>query len=188
MNRNPIIFGVGVAVAAAVLFLGFVQPRGRETGEIRATIEAERADLADLGARLASLEAADPIALESLADRYRGLVPGSVDLSPFLAMLDEIALRDAVKVSSVSVGVPAAGSVGGVSTIGLNVTVGGEYFAIARFLFDLEHAPRLLRVGSVSLTAGPGGGVQATLSAQIFTTDLNAGPGSDPAEGPEVGA
>lgn len=188
MSRNPLVFGSSVILTAAILVFGFLLPRGREIDALRASIETEQADLGELSLRLAELETADPVALGELAMRYRGLVPGSVDLSAFLAMLDRLSAENGVVVSTVSLGAPLAASTGGVSAIGLNISVSGEYFPLAEFLFDLEHASRLVRASAISLSSGSSGGIQMSLSAEIYTTDPSAGPGSDPAVGPEVGA
>lgn len=188
MSRNPLLFGVSVVLAAAVLLFGFLLPRGREIDGLRAAIATEQGSLAALGGRLAELEAADPVLFQTLAQRYRNLVPGSTELPQFLAMLDQLAAQDGVAVSSVGLGAPGPGSVGGVSVIGLSISASGPYFALAEFLFDLEHASRLIRVGTVSVSGGTSGILQMSLSAGIYTTDPSAGPGSDPAEGPEVGA
>lgn len=188
MNRSPLLFGASVLISGAVLLFGFLLPRGEEVSALRESVSSERQELDLLGTRLSDLRAADPVALSAAANRFRGLIPGAASLTQFLAMLDALASQDGVSVTSVSVGVPMAGASGGITAVGMNISVAGQYFAIAEFLFDLEHAPRLVRVGTVALSNAASGGVQATLSAEIYTTDPNAGPGSDPASGPEVGA
>lgn len=187
MRRNPFFFAGAVAVAALVLLMGFVFPRGREAEAAREKLAVEQASLIELQSRLQDLKAADPVKLQSLASRYRGLVPGSVELQQLLALLDQLALQSDVSVSTVSVGAPAAATNAAVSMIALNLTVNGSYFSLARFLFALENAPRLIRARTISLT-GTGSSLSLSVSVEAYTTDQNAGPGSDPEPGVEVGS
>ncbi len=77
--------------------------------------------------------------------------------------------------------VVAAGSLG-VSLIPIQITVDGSYFAIDEYLYKLETLPRLSNVLTVGLQVGPGGYPQLELAitANFFTSDTSAGPGSVP--------
>lgn len=187
MTRNPIVFGVSVALAAIVLLMGFVLPRGREATEVRAQIATEQAEADRLGAEVQALRAADPVALRAAAARYRDLIPAAVSLPEFLALLDQLATQSGVSISSVNVGQPLAATSGPVTAIGFNVVASGDYFSLARFLFAIEQAPRLMRTSTIAISRGSGG-LNLNVSLEAYTTDPNAGPGSDPAVGPEVGS
>lgn len=187
MSRNPIVFGGAVLLAAAVILMGFVFPRGRQVDAARESLIAERASLEELQSHLQDLKAADPVELQSSAARYRGLVPGSVDLEQLLALLDRLASESGVAINSVSVGAPGVAANAAVSSVALNLSVRGEYFSLARFLFALENAPRLIRARTISLTGGTGE-LQMGISVETYTTDQNTGPGSDPEPGVEVGS
>lgn len=185
--RNPIVFGVAILLSAVVMLTGFVFPRGREIATLQGSISTERTQLDALDLRLQELRSADPAALGAAAARYRGLIPSSSELPEFLALLELLATQSGVSVSTVSIGAPGASSAG-VTSIGFNLTATGDYFSLARFLFALEHAPRLIRTGGIGLAGGAGRGLSLTVSILAYTTDPSAGPGSDPAVGPEVGA
>lgn len=187
MTRNPWVFGAAVVIGAAALLFGLVLPRGREVADLQAALRSERAEVARLSTRVDDLRAADPVILRSIASDYRALVPDSSDLSGFLATLDRLALASGVVVSNVSVGTPAPANSAPVTAIGFTISAAGDYFGLSRFLFELEHAPRLLRVGTLGLS-GSGGNLQLTITVEAYTTDASTGPGSDPSEGAVVGA
>lgn len=187
MTRNPIVFGGSVALAALVLLMGFVLPRGREVTDMRAQVDTARVEAAQLGAEVQALREADPVVLRASAARYRDLIPASVSLPEFLTLLEQLATRSGVSISSVSVGQPLAATAGPVTAVGFNVVASGEYFALAEFLFEIEHAPRLMRTTTVALSRGSGT-LNLNVALEAYTTDPNAGPGSDPAEGAEVGS
>lgn len=187
MNRGPLIFGGSVLLAAMVLVFGFLLPRGREVSALRDGVGIERAELEQMEFRLRDLRAADPVDLKAEALAYRELIPAGSELPEFLALLEQLADQSGVSVSSVNVGVPGAAASSPVTSIGFTLAVSGDYFSLARFLFAIEHAPRLIRTTTISVVRGQGQGLSMSLSIQTFTTDPNAGPGSDPAVGPEVG-
>lgn len=186
--KNPIVFGVAIFLSAVVMLTGFVFPRGREIATLERSISRERSQLDALDLRLQELRSADPAALGAAAAHYRDLIPSSSELPEFLALLELLATQSGVSVSTVSIGAPSAAAVGPVTSIGFNVSATGDYFSLAKFLFALEHAPRLIRTGSIGLAGSAGKGLSLTVSIIAYTTDPSAGPGSDPAVGPEVGA
>jgi hypothetical protein len=64
--------------------------------------------------------------------------------------------------------------------------VTGGFFAVDEFLFRLETLPRQMKVINLTVGAGPEGlpQLQISMSAEAYTTDTSAGPGSIP--GPTV--
>ena len=68
--------------------------------------------------------------------------------------------------------------------------VTGGFFSIDQYLFQLESLARISTVTNVSLNGGTSGGtqLQASLTVNFFTTDLAAGPGSNPAPGSTIGS
>jgi Tfp pilus assembly protein PilO len=75
-----------------------------------------------------------------------------------------------------------------VSQVPITITVQGTFFAVDEYLFRLETLPRASKVTNLSLaplatgTATEGVSPELTLTIQVnfFTTDTNAGPGSEP--------
>jgi hypothetical protein len=93
---------------------------------------------------------------------------------------------------SVAPAAPQLGADGKYSVVPLALTFSGGYWAVDQFLYRLETLPRIATVGTITVSnAAPGqtataaaasgsGGLQVTLAATFFTTDLSAGPGSVP--------
>jgi Tfp pilus assembly protein PilO len=82
----------------------------------------------------------------------------------------------------VSGAAPAAGPQLGVSVVPVTIIVNGSYFAVDEYLFRLETLPRASKVLSLSLQVGSTGlpQLQLSLTANFYTTDTSAGPGSAP--------
>lgn len=187
MSRNPILAAVAVALGLAVFAFGIVLPKGREVGEVEAKVATEDARVAELRTQLAVLEATPPTDVARAVSAVRAQVPSTADLPALIRSLTGAAERSGVDFSGFTVtpGGPAPSA--SVSTIPLAITVSGGYFELARFLFELEHLERLAYVRTISVSPGDGGLV-LSLAVDVYTTDTSAGPGSDPAPGPEVGA
>ncbi|MFM8999041.1 MAG: type 4a pilus biogenesis protein PilO [Actinomycetota bacterium] len=190
MRRNPLIVGFAILAGLGLFLLLVVIPRGNEVASVRTEIDAAQQELAALEADVAALEAAKEAgtAAADLA-AIRAALPPTPELPELLAALQAAATEANVSLSSIAPGAPSPSAAGSASVIPLSITVSGDYFALARFLFDLETQPRITRVASVSITGGGESGALAMqVNAEVYTTDLSAGPGSDPAPGAEVGA
>ena len=190
MRRSPLVLGIAVLLGLLLFTLFVVVPRGAEVATVRADIDVAQQELAALEANLAALRAAQAAGTAAAdLEAIRVALPTTPELPNLFAALQAAATTANVGLSSIAPGVPAVSAAGSASVIPLSLTVSGEYFALARFLHELETLPRITRVSAVSIS---GGGDTATLAmqvtAEVYTTDLNAGPGSDPAPGPEVGA
>lgn len=188
MRRNPLIAAIAVVLGLAVLAFGIVFPRGREVTRIRSEVADAEAGLAGVEAQLASLESVDAAAVARDLGVIREQIPSSAALPDLLRVLDRAAAIADVSLTSIGVGAGAASSAASVSVISLTLSAQGGYFALARFLFELEHLGRLSVVRSVSLSPSGERGLTASISADVFTTDPSVGPGSGAEGGPEVGA
>lgn len=190
MNRNPLVAGAATLLGLALFAFLVVLPRGAEVGEVQAQIDDAEATLTELQASLAELQAfqASGNATSDLAE-IRSLLPPTADLAELLRLLQSAADASGVTLQSVTPGIPTPASAGSASTIPLGISATGEYFALARFAFAVENLPRLARVNAISIASdGEGKSLALQLTAEVYTTDLSAGPGSDPAGGAEVGA
>lgn len=193
MRRNPIVVGAAVVAGLLLFVLFVVVPKNGEADALRDDIAVEQQHLADLEADVAELESAQATgATAAELAAIRQAVPTEPDLAGLLASLRAAATEAGVGLSSIAPGVPASATSGSASAIPLSLVVSGEYFALARFLFELENLPRLARVSAISISAGDAGAAGNVLSmqvtAEVYTTDLSTGPGSDPAPGAELGA
>ena len=190
MRRNPLVLGIAVVLGLLLFFLFVVAPRGTEVQTVRDELDAAQQELASLQADVAALEAAQNSGTATAdLDEIRAALPTTPELPNLFAALQAAATAANVGLSSIAPGVPSASAAGSASVIPLSLTVSGEYFALARFLHELETLPRITRVSAISISGGgETGALSMQVSAEVYTTDLNAGPGSDPAPGPEVGA
>jgi Tfp pilus assembly protein PilO len=116
-------------------------------------------------------------------------VPETARLSAIILMLNDSASDSAVDFMSVTPGNPQAEVGGQTSTIPTVIDVTGDYFSVDEFLYRLERLSRVVKVTQLSLVPGTttdGTSTSAvstltvTISAEFYTTDLSAGPGSIP--------
>lgn len=188
MRRNPVLAAVVVALGLLLFASVIVFPRGREVGEVESKLSAADAELTELKTQLAILQSTPPTDVAAEVASVRQQIPSSAAIPDLLR-----SLRGAAEVAKVSLGGvtlspggPAANS--SVFALPLAITVSGGYFELARFLFELEHLDRLIRVSNISVSGGGDGGLSLSVTAEAYTTDGSVGPGADPAPGPEVGA
>lgn len=160
-----------VVVVLASGFL-FVLPRGADLARIRDEQAVVRSDFAALEAELAelrSLQASGTLDEEVAAAERR--IPAVANLPEFLAALDEAALRSGVVLTTVAPGEPTATTAGVVSEIPVSVSAIGAYFPLVRFVFELEHLSRLLRIDGISVGSPvQGQGLELSVTAVAFTT------------------
>lgn len=188
MRRSPVLAGGAVLVALAVFAFGVVFPRGREVDEIRGRVaEADHA-LAQREAELSALESVDATVVERDLILLRTQIPSTAAFPELLRAIDRAAASAGVTVVSFGVGSATASGSASVSVLPLTMSIQGDYFSIARFLFELEHLERLTSVRSISLTPGGDRGLTASIAVEVYSTDTSIGPGTGSETGPEVGA
>lgn len=190
MRRNPLAVAALVVLGLLAFTFFVVRPKGDEARAMRQEIETAETELTALRADVAALAAAadNGAATQDLA-AIRRTIPSQPDLPVLLRGFREIAASSGVTMSSVSPGVPIASPTGSASVIALTITVSGSYFDLARFIHELETQERLTKVTAFSISGSEtGSDLVMQLSAEVYTTDLSTGPGSDPAPGAEVGA
>lgn len=188
MRRNPI--AVGAAVTLALLFVAFavVLPRGREVTSIEGQISEAEAQVDALNTQLTAIQGVNAAALAAEIAAIRSEVPASAALPDLLMSLTAAAEAAGVTIVSVSIGGASLSPAASVSAIPVSISADGGYFALARFVFEIEHLDRLSRVSGISLSPSGERGLTLALTAEVFTTDQSVGPGSAPEPGVEVGA
>jgi Tfp pilus assembly protein PilO len=109
-------------------------------------------------------------------------IPSTVALPVLLRQIRAVADRAAVDFVQISPGSPSPSVAGTYSIVPTQVAATGSYFAVTEFLYRLETLPRAVRVLGLNLSAGPNGlpQLQLQLTAEVYTTDTSAGPGSVP--------
>src|SRR3972149_3282798 len=85
-----------------------------------------------------------------------------------------------VDLLSMEPGAPTTSPTADFSIISMQITVDGTFFQIDQFLFRLETLPRATKVMNIDLTATAWPTLEAVVTAESYTTDVSAGPGSTP--------
>lgn len=182
-RRGPLVVGAIAAALAALVFLALVVPKLSEVGQRRDELQEAEDRESALRAQLDQLEEAreQARAVRRRLAELKSQVPPTADLPGLIRLLQGSADQAAVDFLSVSPGAPTA-SAGEFSFIPTQIIVAGGFFSVDDFLFRLETLPRAVKVISVNVTAGPQGlpQLQISMAAEVYTTDISAGPGSLP--------
>ncbi len=183
MNRKPaIIAGLVGLVLILGMVVGLISPKASQVRKKQKEVQTAQQQEGALRTQLEQLQAA---AKEAPKDRRRLAVlqrqiPATADLPGILRLLNNTADRSGVDFMTVSPSTPAAAEP--ISVIPVQITIQGGFFAVDQYLYLLEHLPRVAKVSTLTLGAGGTGlpSLNVTLTANFFTTDTSAGPGSVP--------
>jgi len=187
-TRAPIVAGVIMAVIVVLAFLLIVNPKRAEVADAQSQLEAAQSEELTKVAQRASLQQAEAEAPANrkIIRQVEQQLPPTADPQGFILLLENAAAKAGVDLTQESIQSPTASETG-VTTIPINVTLSGTYFSLDEYLFQLETLPRAAKVTSVSIASGATGDattVSGTLIMQVtielYTTDVSAGPGSDP--------
>jgi Tfp pilus assembly protein PilO len=187
-RRAPILAGVIMVVIAVLAFLFVVNPKRAQVSEAEGTLAAAQAEELTLVAQKASLEQAkaEAPANRRIIRQVEQQLPPTADPQGLILLLKNAAVKSGVDLTQQSIGNPATGDAG-ITTIPISISLTGTYFSLDEYLFQLETLPRAAKVISVSLSPAGGEGastVSGTLTMQLtlelYTTDISAGPGSEP--------
>ena len=185
-KRLPIIVGVGMLVLAIVVFMFLYSPKKQEVSKAKEDLTAAQAQQSQLEVQLAQLQELKQQAQQtrSQLDKIATQIPPTTDKPGLIRLLSLASDKAGVDLTVQSYGTPAL--TGTYSTMTVGMSVSGNFFQIGAFLNQLETLPRLMKVTTVSVapTAWPILGL--TASAEAYTTDTNAGPGSTPGHQGEV--
>ncbi|MFN2545480.1 MAG: type 4a pilus biogenesis protein PilO [Actinomycetota bacterium] len=179
-NRRPLFVGIGAVVVALLVFMVLVKPKMAQVGDLKTQVTEATAQTQQLQAQVAELrEAKDqaPTTARQLAE-LNDQVPETADEPGFLRRLKRAADRSAVDLISIAPSQPSA--TGPYSTIPVELQVKGSYFALEEYLFRLETFARAAKMSSLIVSTGSLPQLQATITANFFTIDTSAGPGSEP--------
>lgn len=194
-RRAPWIAGAIGLLAAVLAVFVLVLPEMADVSDAQDELKAAEDREITLEAQLSALEeaqAAAPETEQAIAAIDQQLPP-TADLPELFRLLQSAADRAAVDFFSFTPGTPVPDPTASYASITSQITVNGGYFAIDEFLFLLETLPRATKVSTIALSPQSSGGEAATISsslqlqitADFYTTDTSAGPGSIP--GPTEG-
>jgi Tfp pilus assembly protein PilO len=181
-RRAIIVAGAGAAVLALLLIFFLVLPKMSEVTEAEKELDDTTAEQAVLQGRLNALQQARDEAPENQATirQIEGLVPPTAELSAVILLLRNAASVAGVQVVSLTPATPVASTTGGFSTISVSASGECSYFAMVKYLHEIETLPRAATVEAVSLTPIEGSQLSFTATITLYTSDISAGPGSEP--------
>ena len=205
-RRAPLIAGAAVGVLAILAIMFLVLPKMRSVGVAQDDLAAAEQDAQSLQAQLGSLRQAQEAAPET--ERQIALVedqvPPVADLPALFQQLQAAADRSAVDFFSFNPGTPTVDPTNRYSVLAAQISVNGGYFSVDEFLFLLETLPRAAKVTAIAIApstsgADTTGGTPTTPAASVsalqlqatvefYTTDVSAGPGSEPGPSNGTGA
>ena len=154
-RRAIIVVGAGAAILVLILIFFLVLPK---MGQVT---EAEKE-------------------LEETIRRIDQQVPPTADLSAVILFLRNAASVAGVQVISLTPAPPVADPSGGFSTISVSASGECSYFAMVKYLHEIETLPRAATVEAVNLSPTEGSTLSFTATITFYTSDLSAGPGSEP--------
>jgi Tfp pilus assembly protein PilO len=181
-RRAIIVAGAAAGILALLLIVFLVLPKMGEVTEAEQELADTTAEQAVLQARLNALEQARDEAPENEATirRIEGLVPPTAELSSVILLLRNSAAVAGVEVVSLTPAPPIVSTTGEFSTISVSASGECSYFAMVKYLHEIETLPRAATVEAVSLTPIEGSQLSFTATITFYTSDLSAGPGSEP--------
>lgn len=181
-RRAIIVAGAGAAVLALLLIFFLVLPKMSEVTEAEQQLDDTTAQQAVLQGRLTALQQARDEAPENQATirQIEGLVPPTAELSAVILLLRNAASVAGVQVVSLTPATPTTSTTGEFSTISVSASGECSYFAMVKYLHEIETLPRAATVEAVSLTPVEGTLLTFTATITLYTSDLSAGPGSEP--------
>jgi Tfp pilus assembly protein PilO len=190
-RKGPILVGAGALALVLLCVFFLVLPKMREVSEARMELDEARAEQQTLESQLAALRDAEAGAAEAerTIQRVERLIPPTIDVQSAILLLDNAAAQSSIALRTFTPSTPAFDPATGLTTMSIQATLQGTYFALDEFLYRVETLPRAAQVRSVSIgsaEAATGGtttsSLQLTMTATIhvYTSDASAGPGSSP--------
>lgn len=181
-RRAIIVAGAGAAILALILIFFLVLPKMGEVTEAEKKLQDTTAQQQVLQARLNALEQArDEAPLnEATIRRIEQQVPPTADPSAVILFLRNAASVAGVQVVSLTPAPPVASTTGGFSTISVSASGECSYFAMVKYLHEIETLPRAATVEAVNMTPTETSTLSFTATITLYTSDLSAGPGSEP--------
>jgi Tfp pilus assembly protein PilO len=183
VNKKPAIIaglvGLGLVLGMVV---GLISPKASQVRKKQKEVQTAQQQQGVLRTQLEQLQAA---AKDAPKDRKRlaalqRQIPPTADLPGIIRLLNNTADKSGVDFMTLAPGQPA--SVGAISVVPIQITVEGGFFAVDQYLYLLEHLPRVSKVTTLAITSDATGQshLAVQLTANFFTTDTSAGPGSVP--------
>jgi len=181
-RRAVIVAGAGAAILGLLLILFLVLPKMNEVTQAREELEDTRAQQQTLSAQLNALEQARDEAPQNEAAirEVEGKVPPTADLPGAIRFLRSAATVSGVTVLSLTPAPPTAAVTGSFSSLAVSASGQGSYFALVKYLHEIETLPRAATVESIDLSPTEGSALSFAATITLYTSDISSGPGSEP--------
>jgi Tfp pilus assembly protein PilO len=182
-RRAVILAGAGAVIVALLIVFFLVLPKMGQVSDAQQELQDTQAQQEQLQVQLNALEQAREQAPENEAviRQVNNMVPPTADLSGLILLLRNSATVAGVQVLSLTPAAPVLAETNDFSSIAVSASGEGSYFAVVKYLNEIETLPRAATVQSVDLSPTEG---TATLSfaatITMYTSDVSAGPGSEP--------
>ena len=183
-RRGPIIAAVASILVAILVVVLLLLPKASAVHKKEDELQKAQDRQEQLQAQLGQLRDAKARAkqVQRELNRLETRIPPTADLPSLIRFLQGAADASAVDFMSVSPGTPTLTADQAVSIIPTQVTSAGTFFSVEEFMFKLETLPRAVKVTQIQVGPGPDGlpQLQISMTAEVYTTDASAGPGSVP--------
>ena len=181
-RRAIVVAGAGAAILGLLLIFFLVLPKMSEVTAAREELKDAQAQQDTLSAQLNALEQARDEAPENEAAirEVDGKIPPTADLPGAILFLRNAASVSGVTVLSLTPATPTPPLAGGFSSISVSASGEGSYFAVVKYLHEIETLPRAATVESIDLNPTEGSILSFAATITLYTSDVSSGPGSEP--------
>jgi Tfp pilus assembly protein PilO len=181
-RRAVIVAGAGAAILALLLVLFLVLPKMAEVTTAEGELQDAKAEQQTLSVQLNALKQARDEAPQNEATirEIEGQVPPTANLPSVILFLRNSATVAGVQVMSLTPATPVPEPSGGFSSISVSASGQGSYFALVKYLHELETLPRAATVESIDLSPSEGTILSFAATITLYTSDVSSGPGSEP--------
>ena len=181
-RRAVIVAGAGAAILGLLLVLFLVLPKMAEVTTAEGELEDAKAEQQTLSVQLNALKQARDEAPQNEATirEIEGKVPPTANLPGLILFLRNAATVSGVQVMSLTPAVPVPEPSGAFSSISVSASGQGSYFALVKYLHEMETLPRAATVQSIDLSPTEGTVLSFAATITLYTSDVSSGPGSEP--------
>ena len=181
-RRAVIVAGAAAAILALLLVLFLVLPKMAEVTTAEGELQDAKAEQQTLSVQLNALKQARDEAPQNEATirEIEGKVPPTANLPSVILFLRNSASVAGVQVLSLTPATPVPEPSGGFSAISVSASGQGSYFALVKYLHELETLPRAATVESIDLSPSEGTVLSFAATITLYTSDVSSGPGSEP--------
>ena len=181
-RRAVIVAGAGAAILGLLLVLFLVLPKMAEVTKAEGELQDAKAEQQTLSVQLNALKQARDEAPQNEATirEIEGKVPPTANLPGLILFLRNAATVSGVQVMSLTPAVPVPEPSGAFSSISVSASGQGSYFALVKYLHEMETLPRAATVESIDLSPLEGTVLSFAATITLYTSDVSSGPGSEP--------